>query len=96
MRAVLIIALTLTVACSSIRTFPYQARMFDEGRRHWRAGRVIAERADGAQLFQFDDSTEGDHGFMWVAEGDPAHLIVKGPAPSLFDATSSTPGGIRP
>lgn len=60
-----VIALVAT-CCTSTKAYPRASCLFDHNGRY-DAGRVIAQReSDGAELFQFNDSSKGDHGFRWV------------------------------
>lgn len=65
-------AFALTAShCASVDTYPRRACLYDEGRR-FNTGTVIEKRGDGAVLFKYDDSTEGDHGYKWIDSDDRA------------------------
>jgi hypothetical protein len=84
-------------SCASTNPAGRQLCLQDNQRRT-RSGQVIAEREDGARLFRFDDPAEGDHGFMWVSEGDasrigPCRQVTPGSAES---SGTDAPWPVRP
>lgn len=85
------LAAVLLMSCTtSIETFPQRNRcVFDSQRRLIGVGSVIAKRDDGAYLFQFNDSTQGDHGYLWVEEGGTRRL---GPCKSVSTFDANQPG----
>ncbi len=63
----------LFFSCSSVavETYPQRRCLYDRlPRTTFRTGSVIARRDDGARLFRFDDPSWGDHGFLWIDDGD--------------------------
>ncbi len=68
MRVIRLVALAVAcLRCASIEQFPRRACLFDDLGR-FRTGTVVMQRADGARLFKFDDSTAGDRGTTWVID----------------------------
>jgi len=79
MRATLLgLVLLLLTECAGIASLPYRAKLYGPSQgTPPRAGSVIAQRADGALLFQFDDHTEGDGGYLWVTTEDGRYRLVR-------------------
>jgi hypothetical protein len=82
-------ALLLATSCASALSFPYPSCLYDQQGRY-DAGKVIAAREDGARLFQFNDTSKGDHGFRWVIDGEGRTLRPCREA-TLMDAAQSAP-----
>jgi hypothetical protein len=78
--------------CTSIRSYPYPSCLYDSQGR-WDKGKVIAERGDGAQLFEFTDTGKGDHGFLWVTP-DSTRTLRPCREKTLMDVDS--PGQLEP
>lgn len=87
----------LSLACStSIETFPQHNRcVYDSQKRLIGVGSVIAKRLDGAYLFQFNDSTQGDHGFLYIEEGGTRSLAPC-TSQSVIDAEQFEREPVRP
>jgi hypothetical protein len=67
---VLLLCLLSLADCAPVLDqIPRRACLYYPDRR-WSPGRVIAKADDGAQLFEFDDSSLGDRGYRWVRDGD--------------------------
>lgn len=79
--------LLLLCSCASIETFPQANRcVYDSQKREIGRGTVISKRDDGARLVQFNDTTIGDHGYLWVTE-DGTREIRPCQSSSDFDAS---------
>lgn len=57
---------------------PYRARLYDRDHRLFNSGTIVARRADGAELFQYDDTTAGDRGYQWIAAEEVSKRIRRG------------------
>lgn len=99
MRRLIVAALCggLFISCSSLETYP-QRRCLYYGDKRFNTGTVIEKRDDGARLFKFDDRSQGDHGYRWVAEVDAVNLrpCAAASAVPAFDASHAYPSGERP
>jgi hypothetical protein len=73
-RRVALLSLLLLAGCGSVlESFP-QRRCVYFGDRRFASGSVIAKREDGARLFKFDDTTQGDRGYRWISDDDPVAI----------------------
>jgi hypothetical protein len=88
MRGWVLAGAILLLSCSSIEQFPRPACLYDAS-RHYRVGKVLLRREDGARLFQFRDPSQGDHGFMWIEDGDASHTISVCREATLMDREPS-------
>lgn len=70
-------ALILLFACSNaIVKYPYRAKLWRNNPTQFDLGIAVTERQDGAVLFQYDDTSRGDHGFIWVSREDGYQLVA--------------------
>lgn len=59
----------LCTACASVDEYPRRACIYDSNKR-FVTGTIVEKRDDGARLFRYDDRSQGDHGYQWIADDD--------------------------
>lgn len=92
-KGLLLILAILASACASTSSGLGPACLYDRQGRY-DTGRVIANREhDDAKLFQFNDTSKGDHGFQWVKPSDSRSIRPCREA-TLMDAESPAPAAI--
>jgi hypothetical protein len=91
--AAVLFSLVIFGCASAMESYPRRACLFGPDHRAFDIGTIVARRDDGARLFKFDDSSRGDHGFMWIAEDDDRHRLQLCTAATLTPVSAVNLGG---